>query len=324
MNLRTQGRGQACLFVGSYGSNGSNKSFSTKLAAVIFIGMLASIGCEISIDRASQDAGPDDVAQSEMGADAGHPGTDSSRQLDPSAEPSTEQSATDRPSVDPKTSDAPPNDPLKPAPRNPDSPSSDSVKHDPARPDSSKPDSSKPDSPKPDSPKPEASSPDSRTPESPKPDSPKPVAGPKKELLPIESTARSALAREPGIEVITFDDLNLGMQADMVFRDFLLSERVRELDGQKVRLIGYMHGGVSQLKDLREFVLLRNTECKFGPGGLADHLVRVFVKSEPGAEYSTSAMQIEGILKVNPFQGPDGNTWSVYDIEALAIKVIRK
>ena len=142
--------------------------------------------------------------------------------------------------------------------------------------------------------------------------------------LPIESTSRRAVGRADGIEVITFDDLNIGMQADMAFRDFLLTDRVKELDGKRVRLIGYMHGGVSQIKDLTEFVLLQNTQCKFGPGGQADHLVRVMVKPGVSADYATGAIQVEGTLKVAPFQGPDGNTWSVYDMTGEHVKVIRK
>jgi hypothetical protein len=145
-----------------------------------------------------------------------------------------------------------------------------------------------------------------------------------KKPLPIESTSRRAVGRADGIEVITFDDLNIGMQADMAFRDFLLTERVKELDGQKVRLIGYMHGGVSQIKDLSEFVLLQNLQCKFGPGGQADHLVRVMVKPGVEASYSTGAVQVEGVLKIVPYQGPDGNTWSVYDLVGEQVKVIRK
>lgn len=145
-----------------------------------------------------------------------------------------------------------------------------------------------------------------------------------KQPLPIESTSRRAVGRADGIEVITFDDLNIGMQADMAFRDFLLTERVKELDGRKVRLIGYMHGGVSQIKDLSEFVLLQNIQCKFGPGGQADHLVRVMVKPGVEAAYSTGAVQVEGVLKIVPYQGPDGNTWSVYDLVGEQVKVIRK
>lgn len=146
----------------------------------------------------------------------------------------------------------------------------------------------------------------------------------KRDLLPIESTSRRAVVRENGLEVITFDDLILGMQPDMVFRDFLLTDRARELDGKKVRLVGYMDGGVSQTKGIQEFVLLQNTECKFGPGGQADHLVRVLMKDGATADYSLNALQVEGVLKINPFNGPDGNTWSVYDLVGEQVKTIRR
>lgn len=147
---------------------------------------------------------------------------------------------------------------------------------------------------------------------------------PKRDLLPIESTSRRAVVRENGLEVITFDDLILGMQPDMVFRDFLLTDRARELDGKKVRLVGYMDGGVSQTKGIQEFVLLQNTECKFGPGGQADHLVRVLMKGGATADYTLNALQVEGVLKINPYNGPDGNTWSVYDLIGEQVKTIRK
>lgn len=289
------------------------------------VALFASSGCEISVDssstsngagessdRGSSDSGSTDVARvdrpvgSSEGADAipsaGSENAASSKSSQSQADSESPGTTPDMPAGTPSKSAAPSKN---------DSPEAEGPVVDPLRP----------------TPQGGNSQPVESTPDAPSPQlAPSSPAGakPKKELLPIESTARRALAREAGVEVITFDDLNLGMQADMVFRDFLLNDRARELDGQKVRLIGYMFGGVSQLKDLREFILLRNTECKFGPGGLADHLVRVFMKSEPGADYSTSAMQIEGVLKVNPYQGPDGNTWSVYDIEAQSVKVIKK
>jgi hypothetical protein len=146
----------------------------------------------------------------------------------------------------------------------------------------------------------------------------------KRDLLQIESTSRGR-TRENGVELITFDDLNLGMQADMVFRDFLLTDRARELDGQKVRIVGYMDGGVSQQKGITEFVLLKNTECKFGAGGQADHLLRVLLQDGVTVDYTRfGALQIEGVLKISPFNGPDGNTWSVYDLLGNSAKHIKK
>ncbi len=105
------------------------------------------------------------------------------------------------------------------------------------------------------------------------------------------------------------------MAADMVFRPFLINDRVRELEGKRLSLNGYMHGGVESRKNVKEFVLLKNTECKFGPGGQADHLAEVFLR--PGAEtvLTLKPVKVEATLKIQPLEGSDGNTWSIYRLE---------
>lgn len=127
--------------------------------------------------------------------------------------------------------------------------------------------------------------------------------------------------RRPGdAEKITFEDLNLGMQADVAYRPFMLTDRVKELDGQRVSIIGYIHGAPLTPQAMKEFVLLKNTECKFGKGGQADHLGMVYIKEGSSARYSRDPVKIEGTLKVSPYTGPDGNTWSVYDFtDAVAL-----
>ncbi|MDX1948241.1 MAG: hypothetical protein SFU86_22815 [Pirellulaceae bacterium] len=127
--------------------------------------------------------------------------------------------------------------------------------------------------------------------------------------------------RRPGeAEKITFDDLNLGMAADMVFRPFLLTDRVKELDGQRVSILGFIHAGADR-KKAKEFVLLKNTECKFGKDGQADHLAMVYLAPGVTTDFTTDAIKVEGVLKVKPFEGADGNTWSVYDLQEA--KVVR-
>ena len=94
-------------------------------------------------------------------------------------------------------------------------------------------------------------------------------------VQPASNRPRADRTKVAGVEQITFDDLILGMSADMVFRPWMLEAnggRAKELDGQRVRLAGIMHGGVKSQTKNKEFVLLRNKECKFGPGGQADHL----------------------------------------------------
>jgi hypothetical protein len=123
---------------------------------------------------------------------------------------------------------------------------------------------------------------------------------------------------------ISFDDININMQQDIVYRPWMLTDRAKELDGKRVTLKGYFHAGVSQAKNIKQFVLLKNKECKFGPGGQADHLVQVHLQGKASTSYSLDPVQVEGVLKLNPYQGPDGNTWSVFDLLGDLVKPAKK
>jgi hypothetical protein len=152
-------------------------------------------------------------------------------------------------------------------------------------------------------------------------------------LLPTEAPAKPPPAGQrppadrgptrPGdAEKITWDDLNLGMQADVVFRPIMISysDRVKELDGKKISIVGYMHGGQASPKGIKEFILLKNTQCKFGPGGQADHLANIVLQADHSTRFTPSPVKVEGTLKIEPFQGPDGNTWSIYRLDDAQIR----
>jgi hypothetical protein len=122
-------------------------------------------------------------------------------------------------------------------------------------------------------------------------------------------------------EKVTFDDLNIDIQPDAAFRPFMLTDRrAKELDGKRISIVGYMYGGVSTTRGIKEFILLRNKECKFGPGGQADHLAQIFLKKGLTTEYTPAPVKVEATLKIEPFQGPDGNTWSIYRLEDAQIR----
>jgi len=131
------------------------------------------------------------------------------------------------------------------------------------------------------------------------------------------------LPSRPGeAEKITFDDLYLGMQADVVFRPYMIPEghRVKELEGKAISLSGYMHGAQLSQRGIAKFVLLKNTECKFGPGGQADHLAQVILRDGTTTEFTNAPVKVEGILKVVPYEGVDGNTWAIYNLEEARIR----
>jgi hypothetical protein len=77
---------------------------------------------------------------------------------------------------------------------------------------------------------------------------------------------------------------------------------------------------------MTEFILLKNINCPFGPGGQADHLMTIKMKKGDSADYfGDQPVSVEGVLRVNPFQGPDGYTWSVYDLEAAEnVTIVRR
>lgn len=127
--------------------------------------------------------------------------------------------------------------------------------------------------------------------------------------------------RKPGDPLkITFDHIILGMQKDIPFRPWMMNDEVKELEGERVSITGVMWGGVEKPKGIKKFVLLRNAECKYGPGGQADHLAHVEMKPGQTIDFTAATVRVEGKLKISPETGDDGNTWSLYILEDATAK----
>jgi hypothetical protein len=145
---------------------------------------------------------------------------------------------------------------------------------------------------------------------------------PEKPTIPDSAGTRPKADREPtkpgDPTKITFDDLILGMQKDMVFRPFMLTDRAKELDGKRVRLSGDMLAYDS--KKAKEFILLRNNKCLYGQGGQADHVALVHMKEGHTIDYTSNTVRIEGNLKIIPESGSDGNTKHLYVLEDAVVK----
>lgn len=120
------------------------------------------------------------------------------------------------------------------------------------------------------------------------------------------------------VKKITFDDLELKkMEPDDIFRLAHLEDDVKKLIGGKVRISGVIHAGtLMSNKNIKEFVMIINSECKFGRGGTAWHNIRVQLKDGPPLKYTTKPVTVEGDLKLSVFEGvgEDGKpaTWSIY------------
>lgn len=122
------------------------------------------------------------------------------------------------------------------------------------------------------------------------------------------------------LHVINFDHLNLGMQPDVVFRPRMLEYNdglARSLVGKRINIAGYM-AQPDKLKGMDDFILLKNLECKFGPGGQADHLVHVVMQGKQRADFTDKVIYVEGELELKTF--PElGPTWSIYDLKATKV-----
>lgn len=127
--------------------------------------------------------------------------------------------------------------------------------------------------------------------------------------------------RRPGdAEKITFDDLNIGMPANILYRPFMLTDRVKELEGTRISIVGFIHGAQTTAA-IKELVLLKNTECKFGKDGQADHLAMVYLKPGTKTSFTTEPIKVEGKLRIEPFHGDDsGITWAIYHLDEAVVK----
>jgi len=119
---------------------------------------------------------------------------------------------------------------------------------------------------------------------------------------------------------ISYDDLNLPMEPDTLFQEWMLTQRVRDLDGKRVRIKGYMCGAVQfTSSNIKRFIMLREKECPYGPGGQAHHVIAVSL-DKASARFTDSIITVEGVLSVRPFTGDNDKTWAVYALDDAELK----
>ena len=136
--------------------------------------------------------------------------------------------------------------------------------------------------------------------------------------VPVDK--RSSPADDDSLKIISFDDLQVDIQADMVFEPSMLTDRVRELDGRRVRIRGFIFPAVFQQTGIDQFLLVMNTECKFGPGEEAHHIIIVELVDGVTTSFTVRPITVEGRLTVRPWTGPDGNTWALYHMDGERVR----
>jgi hypothetical protein len=146
----------------------------------------------------------------------------------------------------------------------------------------------------------------------------RPAIGVADESSELAAPPRNLPTRRPRdrdqLVTITFDDLRVNMKEDQRFEPSMATDRVRELDGQRIRIRGFLFPAIFQQTGIDKFPLVMNTECKFGPGGLAHHVILVEMVDGATTSYTMRPIAVTGRLTLAPWNGPDANTWALYHI----------
>ena len=123
-----------------------------------------------------------------------------------------------------------------------------------------------------------------------------------------------------GIYAITQEDFIAWSDEGTV----VLSPELAKIDGQKIKLIGYV--GVFSPEDKGYFYLVRSPEitCSFCVGSeLADQIIlTVYLPKGKIQKYNTSPIEVVGILQLADVEDPDGLTNYLNIIEAQ-VKVLK-
>ena len=111
-----------------------------------------------------------------------------------------------------------------------------------------------------------------------------------------------------------------GCCQENVIQNSTVREEIVALEGQLVRIRGYMLPSFQQ-SGIKKFVLVRdNMECCYGPGAALYDCVIIEMQGSASAEFTVRPMAVEGVFKVSEFKGPDGKHLAIYHIDGRSAK----
>ncbi len=130
---------------------------------------------------------------------------------------------------------------------------------------------------------------------------------------PSERSTRAIVAENPTQLDKTFDDLKFDIEPDAPYDAAMLTDPILDLDGEKVRIRGYILP--SAQSRLEQFVLVRdNQECCFGPGAALYDCVLVTMAPGKAAKFSIRPVAVEGEFALREFRGPDGRLLAIFQM----------
>ncbi len=119
---------------------------------------------------------------------------------------------------------------------------------------------------------------------------------------------------------LTFDGIKFPIEKGAKFKRSMLTKKIEDLDGQRIRIRGYILPSFQQ-KGIKQFILVRdNMECCFGPGAALYDCIVVEMAKGKSTSFTVRPIAVEGAFAIRPFKGPDGNHLAVYHLTGLSVK----
>ena len=123
-----------------------------------------------------------------------------------------------------------------------------------------------------------------------------------------------------GIRDTTFDDVKFAMTTGERFERTMLTPAIEQLDGERIRIRGYILPTFRQ-SGLTQFVLVRdNMECCFGPGAALFDSILVEMNEGASTDFSIRPVAVEGKFSVRELVGPDGKHLAIYHLQGEVVK----
>ena len=139
-------------------------------------------------------------------------------------------------------------------------------------------------------------------------------------LLTLSSVAQAQQPDKSCLKDISFDTIKFDIAKGAPFKRDMLTKEISALEGQLVRIRGYMLPSFQQ-SGIKKFVLVRdNMECCFGPGAALYDCVIIEMQGSSSASFSVRPIAVEGVFKVSEFKGPDGKHLAIYHIDGRSAK----
>jgi hypothetical protein len=119
---------------------------------------------------------------------------------------------------------------------------------------------------------------------------------------------------------ITFDTIKFEMTKGEPFFRSMLTPQIEALEGQPVRIRGYILPSFQQT-GITQFVLVRdNLECCFGPGAALFDCIVVDMKPGKTTSYSVRPVTVSGTFTIRELLDPDGKHLAIYHLEGDAVQ----